>query len=97
MSQNKGAHLSGWPGSRHQSPCLEEASSLCCSLIWWPNLGTDTKHSKALSTVSGVWDTATPIKLWVLILHMTPVGNGPMDSPKAPGSQPPSLICKTGI
>lgn len=41
--------------------------------------------------------TAIPIKLWVLILPMTVFHNEPVVSSVAPGSQPPSLICKMGI
>lgn len=48
MSQNKGVHPSGWAGlvTVSQSPFLEEASPLCSSLIWWPNLGTERTETQ---------------------------------------------------
>lgn len=90
----------GWPGSRQSEPmCGGSQSSLRLThLVAQPWDREDRNPTlKKLSTVSGVWDIATLIKLWVLILHMTLVGNGPRDSSKAPGSRPPSLICKMGI
>lgn len=38
-----------------QSPFLEEASPLCSSLIWWPNLGTEDRNPTLKSPVYSLW------------------------------------------
>lgn len=83
-----------------QSPFLEEASPLCSSLIWWPNLGTEDRTPTLKSPVYSLWGLGRSYPYKAL-------GSNPAhDSywqwvygsrPKAPGNRPPSLIRKVGI
>lgn len=91
MSQNKGAHPFGRHGSRQPEPMCggSQFSLLLAHLVAQPWVRGD-RNQTLKSPVYSLWDTATPIKFWVLILYMTLVGNEPVDSSKV--SHPPSSV-----
>lgn len=98
MSQNKGVHPSGWPGNSQPEPIFGGSQSSAAHSFGGPTLGQrgQKPNTKKPCIVSGVWDVATPIKLWVLILHDSCWQWVCGSRPKAPGSRPPSLH-KVGI
>lgn len=84
MSQKKGTYPLGWPGSRQPEPMC--GGSQFSHLVAQPWVRGD-RNQTLKSPVYSLWDAATPIKFWVLILYMTLVGSGPVDSSKAPRSR----------
>lgn len=76
MSQNKGAHPLGWPGSRQPEPMCggSQFSLLLAHLVAQPWVRGD-RNQTLKRPVYSLWDAATPIKFWVLILYMTLVGS----------------------
>lgn len=98
LSQDRAAHPLGWPGSRWPSTRSEERNRSPLLLLWWPNSGTEAAEPNTKPCLqSRVWDTATPTKLWILILNRSLLHNGPVDSSMVAGSQSPSLAHKMGI
>lgn len=77
MSQNKGAHLSGCPGSRWREPMFggSQSSLLLTHLVAQPWVRGDRNQilKSPVYSLCGL-ERSYPIKFWILVLHMTLVG-----------------------